>query len=35
LRLHSDAQPLNTAARAAAGEEAVDSALAAHVARRP
>ena len=34
LRLHSDAQPLNTVARAAAGEEAVDSALADHAARR-
>ena len=34
LRLHSDAQPLNAAARAAVGEEAVDSALADHAARR-
>ena len=34
LRLHSDAQPLDAAARAAAGDEAVDAALAGHRARR-
>jgi hypothetical protein len=35
LRLHSDPQPLDTAARSAAGDEAVDSALAAHATWRP
>jgi hypothetical protein len=35
LRLHSDPRPLDTAARAASGDEAVDAALAAHAARRP
>ena len=35
LRLHSDPTLLDTAARAAAGDEAVDAALAAHAARRP
>jgi hypothetical protein len=30
LRLHSDPQPLDVAARTAAGDEAVDAALAAH-----
>jgi hypothetical protein len=35
LRLHSDPQPLETAARSAAGDEAVDAALAAHAERRP
>ena len=35
LRLHSDPQPLEAAARAAVGDEAVDAALAAHAARRP
>jgi hypothetical protein len=34
LRLHSDPEPLDRAARAAAGDEAVDAALAAHSARR-
>jgi hypothetical protein len=34
LRLHGDAQPLEAAARSAAGDEAVDAALAAHAARR-
>jgi hypothetical protein len=34
LRLHSDPQPLDAAARAAAGDEAVDAALAAHGERR-
>jgi hypothetical protein len=34
LRLHSDPQPLEAAARSAAGDEAVDAALAAHAARR-
>jgi hypothetical protein len=34
LRLHSDAQPLDTAARGAVGDEAVDAALAAHAIRR-
>jgi hypothetical protein len=34
LRLHSDAQPLDTAARAVAGDASVDVALAAHAARR-
>jgi hypothetical protein len=34
LRLHSDPAPLDRAARAAAGDEAVDAALAAHVERR-
>jgi hypothetical protein len=34
LRLHADAQPLEAAARSAAGDEAVDTALAAHAARR-
>jgi hypothetical protein len=34
LRLHSDAQPLDAAARTAAGDEAVDAALAAHGERR-
>jgi hypothetical protein len=33
LRLHGDAAPLEAAARAAAGDEAVDAALAAHAAR--
>ena len=33
LRLHADAQPLEAAARSAAGDEAVDTALAAHAAR--
>jgi hypothetical protein len=35
LRLHSDPRPLDAAARAAAGDEAVDAALAAHAERRP
>jgi hypothetical protein len=35
LRLHSDAQPLEAAARSAAGDDAVDAALAAHAERRP
>ncbi|HLY87130.1 MAG TPA: hypothetical protein VKO84_11590 [Gaiellaceae bacterium] len=34
LRLHGDPQPLETAARATAGDEAVDSALVAHAALR-
>jgi hypothetical protein len=34
LRLHSDPEPLETAARSAAGDEAVDAALAAHAVRR-
>jgi hypothetical protein len=34
LRLHSNPQPLDAAARTAVGNEAVDAALAAHVARR-
>ena len=34
LRLHEDPQPLETAARSAAGDEAVDAALAAHAGRR-
>ena len=34
LRLHADPQPLDVAARAAAGAEAVDAALAAHAVRR-
>ena len=34
LRLHAEAQPLEVAARSAAGDEAVDTALAAHAARR-
>jgi hypothetical protein len=34
LRLHADGAPLEAAARAAAGDEAVDRALAAHAARR-
>jgi hypothetical protein len=34
LRLHADPQPLEVAARAAVGDEAVETALAAHVARR-
>jgi len=34
LRLHADPQPLDAAARAAAGAEAVDAALAAHAMRR-
>ena len=34
LRLHSDPQPLDAAARAAAGDDAVDAALAAHGQRR-
>jgi hypothetical protein len=35
LRLHADPQPLETAARSAAGDEAVDAALAAHAEHRP
>ena len=35
LRLHADPQPLEQAARSAAGDDAVDTALAAHAARRP
>jgi hypothetical protein len=35
LRLHADPQPLEAAARSAAGDEAVDAALAAHAERRP
>jgi hypothetical protein len=35
LRLHSDPAPLETVARAAAGDDAVDAALAAHAERRP
>jgi hypothetical protein len=34
LRLHSDPQPLDAAARTAAGDEAVDAALRAHGERR-
>jgi hypothetical protein len=34
LRLHSEPRPLETAARSAAGDDAVDAALAAHAARR-
>jgi hypothetical protein len=34
LRLHSDPQPLDAAARSAVGDEPVDAALAAHVVRR-
>jgi hypothetical protein len=34
LRLHADARALEAAARSAAGDEAVDAALAAHAARR-
>ncbi len=34
LRLHGDPQPLEAAARAAAGDSAVDAALAAHAQRR-
>jgi hypothetical protein len=34
LRLHSDPQPLERAARSAAGDDAVDEALAAHGERR-
>jgi hypothetical protein len=34
LRLHADPQPLEAAARAAVGDEAVETALAAHAARR-
>src|SRR6201987_2656366 len=34
LRLHSDPAPLDAAARSAAGDDAVDSALAAHAKRR-
>ena len=34
LRLHSDSQPLDVAARTAAGDEAVDAALAIHGGRR-
>ncbi len=34
LRLHADARPLEAAARSAVGDEALDSALAAHAARR-
>jgi hypothetical protein len=34
LRLHADAQPLEALARSAVGDEAVDTALAAHTARR-
>jgi hypothetical protein len=34
LRLHSDAAPLDAAARAAAGDDAVEEALAAHAERR-
>ena len=34
LRLHGDPRPLETAARSAAGDEAVDGALSAHAARR-
>jgi hypothetical protein len=35
LRLHADHRPLEAAARSAAGDEAVDGALAAHARRRP
>ena len=34
LRLHADPQPLEAAARSAAGDEAVETALAAHAGRR-
>jgi hypothetical protein len=34
LRLHGDPQPLDALARSAAGDEAVDGALAAHATRR-
>jgi hypothetical protein len=34
LRLHSDPRPLDTAARAAVGDEPVDAALAVHAERR-
>jgi hypothetical protein len=34
LRLHSDPAPLDAAARAAAGDEAVDAALSGHASRR-
>ena len=34
LRLHADPSPLDAAARAAAGDDAVDAALAAHAERR-
>jgi hypothetical protein len=34
LRLHADPRPLEAAARSAAGDDAVDAALAAHTARR-
>jgi hypothetical protein len=34
LRLHADPQPLEAAARSAAGDDEVDAALAAHTARR-
>jgi hypothetical protein len=34
LRLHADPAPLEAAARSAAGDEAVDTALAAHAVRR-
>jgi hypothetical protein len=34
LRLHSDSRPLDAAARSTVGDEAVDAALAEHVARR-
>ena len=34
LRLHADPQPLEAAARSAAGDEALDTAFAAHAARR-
>ena len=34
LRLHGDPQPLEQAARSAAGDEAVDAALTAHAERR-
>jgi hypothetical protein len=34
LRLHADPRPLEQAARSAAGDDAVDTALAAHAARR-
>jgi hypothetical protein len=33
LRLHGDAAPLDKAARAAAGDAAVDGALASHLGR--
>jgi hypothetical protein len=35
LRLHGDPGPLEAVARSAAGDEAVDNALAAHAERRP